>query len=80
MSSKRVSGQRQQAKAETEDQYDEYVYYPYQAKTTSDGRYEYIPEGDIEYDNEDEQYYETTKAQPEPMPTTVKNPAPVQRR
>ena len=54
--SKRVASQSKARQAaappshgETEDQYDEYIYYQYEPKKTADGAYEYVPETD-DYD------------------------------
>ena len=52
-SSRRAAGQQQQQEDQSapgDEQYDDYVYYPYYPKAAADGRYEYVQEGE-----EDEQ-------------------------
>ena len=58
-SSRRVAGQQQQddQSAPGDEQYDDYVYYPYYPKAAADGRYEYVQEGE-EYEQPMEEYQE----------------------
>ncbi|CAF3314916.1 unnamed protein product [Rotaria socialis] len=43
-SSKRVANQQQQQSVPEDDDYDEYIYYPYYPKSRPDGGYEYVQE------------------------------------
>lgn len=76
MSSKRTPNQRKEEKVQVEDEYDEYLYYPYQGKTTADGRYQYVPDDDAFDQVDDDEGYQ----QEQPVHNLPPQPqAPVQR-